>query len=109
MALKMQEWMSKVHPVLDRVCLVEYEGSRTTEGGLHLPDAMSEGSNRTKMGVVFAVGPGKRREDGSLDRPHLTVGQIVNFVHAHQFQEVNWQGHKFYVVDENDTQVVLDE
>lgn len=108
MTFEREEWMDEIHPVLDRICMVEYKNQRVTQGGIHLPDGMSETGSHTKYGTVFAVGPGKRREDGTLDRPQVEIGQVVNFVHAHQFQELVWRGHKYFVVDENDCQVILD-
>ena len=53
----------KFKPLLDRVVLKCVEEENRTAGGLIIPDTAKE---KPSQGIVVAVGPGGRDEDGKL-------------------------------------------
>ncbi len=51
----------KFRPLLDRVVIRRVEEEKKTAGGLIIPDTVKE---KPSQGIVVAVGPGGRDEDG---------------------------------------------
>ena len=66
----------KFRPLLDRVVLKRIEEENRTAGGLIIPDTAKE---KPSQGVVVAVGPGGRDEDGKLVPMTLKEGDKVLF------------------------------
>ena len=66
----------KFKPLLDRVVLKRVEEESRTAGGLIIPDTAKE---KPSQGVVVAVGPGGRDEDGKLVPMTLKEGDRVLF------------------------------
>ncbi|MBQ7412684.1 MAG: co-chaperone GroES [Alphaproteobacteria bacterium] len=66
----------KFKPLLDRVVLKRVEEENRTAGGLIIPDTAKE---KPSQGVVVAVGPGGRDEDGKIVPMTLKEGDKVLF------------------------------
>jgi len=66
----------KFKPLLDRVVLKRIEEENRTAGGLIIPDTAKE---KPSQGIVVAVGPGGRDEDGKLVPMTLKEGDRVLF------------------------------
>lgn len=66
----------KFKPLLDRVVLKRVEEENRTAGGLIIPDTAKE---KPSQGIVVAVGPGGRDEDGKLVPMTLKEGDRVLF------------------------------
>lgn len=66
---------TKIKPLGNRV-LVKRCKKETTKGGILLPDSAQE---KSKEGVVIAVGPGKLNEDGKIEPMNLCVGNLILF------------------------------
>jgi len=66
----------KFKPLLDRVVLKRVEEENRTAGGLIIPDTAKE---KPSQGIVVAVGPGGRDEDGKLVAMTLKEGDKVLF------------------------------
>lgn len=64
-----------IRPLGNRV-LVKRATTKTTKGGIILPDNAQE---KPKQGQVLAVGPGKMDEEGRLKPLHVKVGDTVLF------------------------------
>jgi len=58
--------VSTVKPLGDRVFVKVSAAEEQTAGGIILPDAAKE---KPQVGEITAVGPGKRGDDGSRQRP----------------------------------------
>lgn len=67
--------VKKIKPLGNRV-LVKRSASRTTKGGIILPDSAQE---KPKQGEVVAVGPGKCDEEGRVKALNVKVGDQVLF------------------------------
>lgn len=66
---------TKIKPLGNRV-LIRRSKAPATKGGILLPDTVQE---KPKEGVVVAVGPGKRNEDGRLEATSVKEGNRVLF------------------------------
>lgn len=66
----------KFKPLLDRVVLKRVEEENRTAGGLIIPDTAKE---KPSQGIVVAVGPGGRDEEGRLIPMTLKEGDRVLF------------------------------
>jgi len=73
---KKKEYKMKFKPLLDRVVLKRVEEENRTAGGLIIPDTAKE---KPSQGIVVAVGPGGRDEDGKLVAMTLKEGDKVLF------------------------------
>lgn len=66
----------KFKPLLDRVVLRRIEEEKKTAGGLIIPDTVKE---KPSQGVVIAVGPGGRDDEGKSVTMTLKEGDRVLF------------------------------
>ncbi len=66
----------KFKPLLDRVVLRRIEEEKKTAGGLIIPDTVKE---KPSQGVVIAVGPGGRDDEGKPVTRTLKEGDRVLF------------------------------
>ena len=66
----------KFKPLLDRVVLRRIEEEKKTAGGLIIPDTVKE---KPSQGVVIAVGPGGRDDEGKPVTMTLKEGARVLF------------------------------
>jgi len=71
-----KEYKMKFKPLLDRVVLKRIEEENRTAGGLIIPDTAKE---KPSQGIVVAVGPGGRDDDGKLVAMTLKEGDKVLF------------------------------
>lgn len=67
--------MSTIKPLGKRV-LIKRAKAQTSKGGILLPDSAQE---KPKEGIVIAVGPGKRDENGKLEPMNIKTGDRVLF------------------------------
>jgi chaperonin GroES len=65
---------TNVRPLEDRILVRPEEGQETTISGIVIPDTAKE---KPQEGVVLAVGPGKRNEDGELIALDVKEGDRV--------------------------------
>lgn len=65
-------------PMGDRVVARPIKEEHTaTQSGIIIPDTASK--ERPEMGVVIAVGEGKRTDDGTILPPRVSVGDTILF------------------------------
>ena len=80
-----------VKPLEDRVLVKPVEKESVTSSGLYLPESSKE---KPIHGIVIAVGPGKRLENGNLASMSVTVGDTVVYAsYAGTEVEVNGESH----------------
>ncbi len=91
-----------IQPLGNRV-LIKRREAKTTKGGILLPDNAQE---KSRMGEVLAVGPGKWDNDGNLVPMNVKVGDQVLFA-AYSGSEVKSDDQDFLVVTEDDILGVL--
>ena len=66
----------QIRPLYDRIVVKRIEQKETMQGGLYIPDSAKE---KPQEGEVFAVGKGKRLEDGKLVPLDVQVGDRILF------------------------------
>ena len=66
----------KIRPLQDRIIVKRIEEEETSKGGILIPDTAKE---KPQEGKVVAVGKGKVREDGKLQKPDVEKGDRVLF------------------------------
>lgn len=90
---------------LDDQVLIRRELGETMQGALHVPDRAVE---RPLIGVVLAVGPGRRLETGGRLEPAVHAGQRVLF-RKYAGDDVKFDGVDCILVRESDILGVLEE
>jgi chaperonin GroES len=93
---------TSVKPLGNRVVLKRSE-PKASRGGILLPETAKE---KPKQGVVLAVGPGKRDEDGRLQPMQVQVGDEVLFS-AYGGVELTLNGEEVLVISEEDLLAVI--
>ncbi len=66
----------KIRPLRDRILVKRIEEEETSKGGIIIPDTAKE---KPQEGKVVAVGKGKIRDDGGLQKLDLKKGDRVLF------------------------------
>ena len=94
----------KFKPLLDRVVLKRVEEENRTAGGLIIPDTAKE---KPSQGIVVAVGPGARDEDGKVVPMTLKEGDRVLFG-KWSGTEIKIDGEKLLIMKENEILGILE-
>ena len=91
-----------VKPLSDRVIVRALEAEDRV-GSIIIPDTVKE---KPQQGEVVAVGPGKRREDGSRDKMSVKKGDRVLYG-KWSGTEITLDGEDLLIVSESDILAVL--
>ena len=94
----------KFKPLLDRVVLKRVEEENRTAGGLIIPDTAKE---KPSQGIVVAVGPGARDEDGKVVPMTLKEGDRVLFG-KWSGTEIKIDGQNLLIMKENEILGILE-
>lgn len=94
-----------IKPLSNHVFLEAIEEDRVTKSGIVLPDTAEK--EKPIRGRVVAAGPGKRNDRGELSPMNLKVGDTVLFK-KYGPDEVEIDGKKYLVAEENDILAVLE-
>jgi chaperonin GroES len=109
----------KLRPLSDRIVVERIAGNERTEGGLFLPDSVKE-KERPQLGLVLAVGPGKklesfRRYDDQGDEiaarspMDVQVGDLVLFQKYCGHSQSIGRGVEVLVMGESDVLCVVEQ
>ena len=88
----------KFRPLHDRILVKRIQSEEKTAGGIIIPDNAKE---KPMEGLVMAVGPGKRLDDGALAKPDVKVGETVLFG-RYSGSEIKIDGTEHIVMREDD-------
>ena len=91
-------------PLADRLLVRRIEEQETVRGGIIIPDTAKE---KPMEGEVIAVGPGARREDGTIQPLDVKAGDRVLFG-KWSGTEVKLDGEELMIMKESDILGVLD-
>ena len=94
-----------IKPLSDHVFLEAMEDNKVTKSGIVLPDTAEK--EKPIRGRVVAVGPGKRNDRGELLPLSLKIGDLVLFK-KYGPDEIEIEGKKYLVAEENDILAVLE-
>jgi chaperonin GroES len=90
--------MSSITPLSDRVLVKPVEETEQVRGGIIIPDTAKE---KPQQGVIEAVGPGKRGENGKVQPMSVKAGDTVLYG-KYAGTEVKIADQKFLIMGEND-------
>ena len=93
-----------LRPLNDRIIVKRNDTELKTTGGIIIPDSAGE---KPEQGVVLAVGPGKRNEQGQFVAPSVSPGDKVIFG-KYSGQTVKLEGDELLVVREEDLFAVIE-
>jgi len=94
----------KFKPLLDRVVIERIEEQNKTAGGIIIPDTAKE---KPSQGVIVAVGPGGRDENGKEVKMTLKEGDKVLFG-KWSGTEIKIEGKDLLIMKESDVLGVLE-
>ena len=88
----------KIRPLQDRIIVKRIEEEETSKGGIIIPDTAKE---KPQEGKVVAVGKGKIRDDGVLQKLDIKKGDRVLFG-KFAGTEVTLDGTEHVIIREDD-------
>lgn len=92
-------------PLADGVLIEPEAAEKTTASGIIIPDTAKQ--EKSTIGRVVAVGPGKIGDDNEIIPMAVKVGQKVYFNQGWE-SEMEWKGEKYFLVHESDVRAILD-
>ena len=95
----------KFKPLLDRVVIRRIEEEKRTAGGLIIPDTAKE---KPSQGIVIAVGPGGRDEEGKPVTMTLKEGDRVLFG-KWSGTEIKLSGEELLIMRESDILGIIED
>lgn len=94
-----------IKPLGDRVLVEPLEATTKTASGIIIPETASK--ERSEQGVVVAVGPGKRNDDGKLVPLTIKKGDRVIFS-KYGPDEIKLSGKDYFIISEANILAVID-
>ncbi len=88
----------KIRPLQDRIIVKRIDEEETTAGGIIIPDTAKE---KPQEGKVVAVGKGRIRDDGELQKLDVKKGDRVLFS-KFGGTEVTLEGEEHLIIREDD-------
>ncbi len=95
----------KLKPLGDRLVVKPQEQEETTASGLVLPETAKE---KPQQGVIQAVGPGRRDEDGNRIEMDVAVDDVVLYA-KYGGTEIKIDGEKLLILKESDVLAILED
>jgi chaperonin GroES len=95
----------KLKPLGDRLVVKPQEQEETTSSGLVLPETAKE---KPQQGVVLAIGPGRRDDDGKRIEMDVAVDDIVLYA-KYGGTEIKIDGEKVLILKESDVLAILED
>ena len=95
-------------PLGDRVIIepVEKKESGKTKTGLYLPSTMD--NEGPEQGIVVAIGPGKRSDEGIRIPIQVKKGSMVVFPKSYGSKEIKVGDKEYLIVREEDILAIVD-
>lgn len=93
-----------IRPLHDRIVVKRIEESETMRGGLYIPDSAKE---KPQQGEVFAVGNGKRTEEGKVIPLDLKKGDRILFG-KYSGNDITIDGTEYLIMREDEVLGVLE-
>ena len=94
----------KLKPLGDRVLVEPIEREEITASGIYVPETAKE---RPQEGMVVAVGPGRKDDDGKLISMDVKKGDRVLYA-KYGGTEVKLEDKKYLILKETDILAILD-
>ena len=94
---------TNLKPLSDRLVVEPQEREQTTASGLVLPETAKE---KPQQGIVVAVGPGRRDDDGKRIAMDVAVGDTVLYA-KYGGTEVKIDDKKLLILKESDVLAIV--
>ncbi len=94
----------KLKPLGDRLVVEPKEREETTASGIILPETAKE---KPQEGLVIAVGPGRRDDDGDRIEMDVEVGDTVLYA-KYAGTEIKLEGKKLLILKESDVLAIVE-
>jgi len=94
----------KLRPLGDRVLVEPIEREEITASGIYVPETAKE---RPQEGMVVAVGPGRKDDDGKVIPMDVKKGDRVLYA-KYGGTEVKLEDKKYLILKETDILAILD-
>lgn len=95
----------KLKPLGDRLVVKPQEQEETTASGLVLPETAKE---KPQQGIIQAVGPGRRDDDGNRIEMDVAVDDVVLYA-KYGGTEIKIDGEKLLILKESDVLAILED
>lgn len=93
----------QLRPLYDRLVIKRIEEKETVQGGIIIPDSAKE---KPQEGEVFAIGKGKRLDDGKLVPLDVQVGDRILFG-KYSGSDIKLDGEEYLILREDEVLGVL--
>jgi len=94
-----------IKPLSDHILIEPVKEEEKTKFGILLPETANK--ERPEEGVIVAVGPGKKTEDGKMILMSLAVGQRVLFT-KYGPNEIKVDGKEYLIAREDDILAIIE-
>ena len=94
-----------IKPLSDHILIEPVKEEERTKAGIFLPDTASK--EKSEEGVVIAVGPGKKTEDGKIMMMSVKPGDKVLFT-KYGPNEIKVNGKEYLIASEGDILAVIE-
>jgi chaperonin GroES len=95
----------QIKPLSDHILIEPVKEEEKTRGGIFLPDTASK--EKSEEGVIIAVGPGKKTDDGKIVMMSVKVGDKVLF-QKYGPSEIKIDGKEYLIASESDILAVIE-
>ncbi|MBM3206456.1 MAG: co-chaperone GroES [Candidatus Staskawiczbacteria bacterium] len=94
-----------IKPLSDHILIEPIKEEEKTKFGILLPDTASK--EKPEEGIIIAVGPGKKTEDGKIVLMSVAVGQKVLFT-KYGPNEIKIDGKEYLIAREDDILAIIE-
>jgi chaperonin GroES len=93
-----------IRPLHDRIVVKRLEEKESMQGGLYIPDSAKE---KPQEGEVFAVGNGKKTEEGKLIALDVKKGDRILFG-KYSGSDIKLDGQEYLIMREDEVLAILE-
>jgi chaperonin GroES len=93
-----------IRPLHDRIVVKQLEQQEAMQGGLYIPDSAKE---KPQEGQVFAVGNGKKTEEGKIIPLDVKAGDRILFG-KYSGSDIKLDGEEYLIMREDEVLAVLE-
>ncbi|MCX6718541.1 MAG: co-chaperone GroES [Candidatus Staskawiczbacteria bacterium] len=94
-----------IKPLGDHILIEPVKEEEKTKTGIFLPDTASK--ERSEEGLIIAVGPGKKTDDGKIVMMSVKPGDKVLF-QKYGPSEIKFDGKEYLIASESDILAVIE-
>ena len=94
-----------IKPLSDHILIEAIKGEEKTKGGILLPDTAER--EKSEQGIIIAVGPGKKTDDGKIIPVSVAPGQKVLFT-KYGPNEIKIDGKEYLMAREDDVIAIIE-